>query len=184
LSQATSDPAPAAKPRPQTGPSWRWLVVGLAGGVVIALGVVLTIAALDSEQSRQDVVAERGAVVMPFDLDATTHSFQPTDFGGIQTVVADVPTDADQIALVRAHLQAEAERFARGDFGDPATIHGSDMAGLAVLEASGGSLTVAYRDVPGGGEIAYRTTEPAVVQALHDWFAAQRMDHGDHAQQP
>ncbi len=45
---------------------------------------------------------------MPFDLDATTHAFEPMDFGGIQTVVADVPTVADQIALVRAHPQAEA----------------------------------------------------------------------------
>jgi uncharacterized protein (DUF305 family) len=135
-------------------------------------------------RSRQDVVAERGAEVMPFDLDATTHVFDPTDFGGIQTVVADAQADTEQVALVRAHLRAEASSFARGDFSDPTAIHGADMPGLAILEASSAAMDVAYRDVPGGGEIAYRTTDPAVVQALHDWFAAQLMDHGDHAQQP
>jgi hypothetical protein len=84
---------------------------------------------------RQRVVAERGAAVMPFDLEATTHVFDPTATGGVQTVVADDPAHADEVELVRDHLRREQARFRVGDFGHPTTIHGDDMPGVAVLQA-------------------------------------------------
>jgi hypothetical protein len=131
---------------------------------------------------RQDEVAERGADVMPFDLDATTHRFDPTDHGLVQTVVADDPDDGEQVRLVREHLAAEAERFRQGDFGDPAAIHGHDMPGLAELEAGAGAVDVHLAHVAGGAEITYTATDPALVDALHRWGEAQLMDHGAHAE--
>jgi hypothetical protein len=136
----------------------------------------------DAGSSRTAGVAERGARVMPFDLDATTHVFTPRDDGGVQRVVADDPRDGSQVERVRSHLRAEATRFAGGDFGDPAAIHGRDMPGLDVLSRRADALEVAYDDVAGGGEITYRSADPAVVAALHDWFAAQLADHGAHAE--
>ena len=35
----------------------------------------------DTTSNRQEEVAERGAQVMPFDVDATTHRFEPTPRG-------------------------------------------------------------------------------------------------------
>jgi hypothetical protein len=77
---------------------------------------------------RQAEVAERGSRIMPFDLDAATHRFDPDPDGLTQTVVADDPSDSDQVALVREHVRDEADRFARGDFDDPAHIHGEHAA--------------------------------------------------------
>ncbi len=134
---------------------------------------------------REAEVAGRGAAVMPFDLDATTHRFEETDDGLVQTVVVDVP-DApggdDQVALVREHLSAEAESFARGDFGDPATIHGDEMPGLAALVAGAAGVEVTYTDVRAGGRITYVSDDPALVTALHLWGDAQVTDHGGHAE--
>ena len=118
---------------------------------------------------------------MPFDLEATTHVFEKLEDGGRQTVVAD-SDDAEQVALVRAHVAEEAERFARGDFHDPATIHGADMAGLQALVAGYERLAISYREVERGGEIRYATEDPTLVQAIHAWFDAQLSDHGAHAQ--
>jgi hypothetical protein len=154
------------------------------GAAVVLVAAVLVAAALGgcaAVPDRQQVVAERGTEVMPFDLEATTHHFAPTADGGVQTVVADDPTDAAQVRLVQAHLQAEADAFARGDFGDPEQIHGGQMPGLAVLRESAGALQVRYRPLADGAEIAYTSADPAVVRALHDWFAAQVSDHGQHA---
>ena len=158
-------------------------------GRLIALTAVLLAVAgawlvfdSDGMADRQPLVAERGADVMPFDLDATTHRFEPTATGGVQTVVADDPTDADQVDLVRQHLRAEQARFNRGDFGDPITIHGEDMPGVATLEARFELLQTDYGDAPAGGTISFRSTDPAVVAALHDWFDAQISDHGRHAE--
>ncbi|MET8258474.1 hypothetical protein [Micromonospora sp. NPDC005205] len=130
---------------------------------------------------RQADVAERGASVMPFDLERTTHRFTTTDTGGVQTVVADDPQDTTQVTLVQQHLSAEVERFRRGDFSDPARIHGTDMPGLATLRAHGGRITITYEAVPDGARATYATDDAALRDALHHWFDAQVSDHGSHA---
>jgi hypothetical protein len=131
--------------------------------------------------ARQAEVATRGAQVMPFDLEQTMHVFQSLEDGGLQAVTAKDPANREQIALIQAHLKAEADKFRRGDFSDPATIHGQDMPGLAALQAGAGQIDVHYTPLPDGGQIRYTTTEPALVHAIHQWFTAQRADHGRHA---
>ena len=148
---------------------------------VAAMTVALAACGNDSLETRQDAVAERGREVMPFDLEATTHRFVTGDEGLVQTVVADDPGDETQVDLVRSHLRAEASRFERGDFDDPARIHGEEMPGLDRLRTHGGRITVTYRSIDGGGEIRYQTSDPELVDALHAWADAQTSDHGDHA---
>ena len=130
--------------------------------------------------SRQQDVARKGASVMPFDLMRTTHFFDDTPGGGIETITANDPRDAQQSALIRSHLATEAKRFGRGDFSDPAQIHGHDMAGLAELARAGDKLQVEYADVPAGARLTFASRDPAVVTAVHAWFAAQRSDHAAH----
>ena len=62
----------------------------------------------------------------------------------------------------------------------PARIHGTDMPGLAVLRGSAGKVAVDYTDTADGARIAYTTSDPALVAALHAWFDAQVSDHGTH----
>jgi hypothetical protein len=132
--------------------------------------------------ARQSEVARRGEHVMPFDLEATTHRFEPVKDGLLQTVVADNPRDAEQVRLVRQHLASEAERFAAGDYSDPASIHGDDMPGLAELEAGAEDIRVTYEPAADGGRITYVTADADLVDALHRWADAQVSDHGAHAE--
>ena len=158
----------------------RVVLLGVAGLLgLFALSGLVT----GHDHDRQAEVAERGAEVMPFDLDRTTHRFESRPWGGVQTVVADGP-DAEQIRLVRTHLQEEAERFSRGDFDDPMAIHGMEMPGLAELRsgAAAGRVEIAYAEVPTGARLTYRADERALVTALHAWFQAQVTDHGSHAE--
>lgn len=149
--------------------------------VLIAPALALT-ACGDTTVDRQADVAERGAEVMPFDLDATTHRFTKAPDGGVQTVTADEPTDQTQIGLIREHLLAERDNFRRGDFDDPARIHGMDMPGVAELSAGYQRITVSYSEVPAGAELTYTTSEADLVEAIHDWFDRQVMDHGADAE--
>lgn len=153
--------------------------------ITATLAALLTVlgACATSTQDRQAEVADKGRSVMPFDLDKTTHRFLPTDNGLLEEVVADDPGDTSQITLIRQHLAAEAQRFQAGDFSDPARIHGQDMPGLADLTAGASKITISYADLPAGASLSFRTTEPALVQALHDWGQAQVSDHGTHADQ-
>lgn len=155
---------------------------GLAASVAVLLGTaVVAPLTLADVTARQKEVAQHGADVMPFSLAATTHIFTKTADGGIQRVVTKHP-DPKQTALIRGHLAAIARRFSAGDFGAPEQIHGNDMPGLAVLRtAQPGELKIDYRDVRDGGEIVYRSEQPRLVAALHDWFDAQLSDHGHDA---
>jgi len=127
--------------------------------------------------------ADREQAVMLFDLNATLHIFQDTATGGIQQVIADDPTDQENIDLIRSHLVEQAKLFAKGDFQDPSYLHGETMPGLTDLKLAGqqGLLNVTYSDLEDGAQITYTSTDLTVVIALHLWFQAQVIDHGDHA---
>ncbi|AGU49104.1 hypothetical protein VAPA_1c20000 [Variovorax paradoxus B4] len=153
----------------------------VAAAAAALIGVSVTSAAEPAvTTSRQEDVAHKGASVMPFDLARTTHFFDDTPDGGVETITANDPKDVRQTALIRSHLAIEARRFARGDFSDPARIHGQDMAGLTDLAHAGDRLRVSYANVPAGARLTFASDDPAVVTAIHTWFAAQRSDHGAH----
>jgi hypothetical protein len=146
---------------------------------VIAACCLVPLAALAADAQRQADVARLGADVMPFSLKATTHVFTPTPDGGTQRVVAKDGADAAQVKLVRAHLQDIRTQFLKGDFSGPSHIHGQEMPGLATLQAAKpGQIAIGYEDVPGGAELRYQSSDPALVKALHTWFDAQLSDHG------
>lgn len=149
----------------------------LAVAAIAGAGVAAALLFTGGEISRQAMVAERGARVMPFSLDATTHVFDKNATGGTQRVIADAPGDRTEIRLIRQHLREEAEAFRRGEFADPASIHGEEMPGLAALKAGSKRIEVRYLDLADGAEITYRTSDSLLAAAIGDWFDAQLSDH-------
>jgi hypothetical protein len=132
--------------------------------------------------ARQAEIAAKSRTVMPFDLERTTHRFAKSADGGVQTVTSDDPADAEQVRLIREHLTAEAAGFSKGDYGDPASIHGGQMPGLRELERGHDRIGIRYTEVPAGARITYTTADASLVTALHAWFDAQVTDHGRHAE--
>lgn len=149
---------------------------------LFTLGVVSPMIVSAADTERQAIVAERGKDVMPFSLKATTHIFTPTDSGGGQRVVAKNVNDARQVALVRQHLKEIKNQFEKGDFSGPTYIHGQEMPGLATLKsAQPVQIKISYRNVKGGADLTYKTSDTNLVAALHAWFDAQLSDHGPDA---
>jgi hypothetical protein len=141
-----------------------------------AAGVWLAFAR-DDATSADDAMAARAQAVMPFDLARTDHTFTQTAYGGIQTVVVNDPSNSRDRDLIRAHLRAEAENFRRGDYDDPARIHGMDMPGVDALSRGSDHVDVAFAEISGGARITYRATDPTLISALHEWFDRQTHDH-------
>jgi hypothetical protein len=158
------------------------IAVTLASGAFLyVVCAVPLLADTTTTPSPHEAMVEKGSKeVMPFDLNRTMHVFRPTADGGVQTVMVH-DGDPQQIALVRSHLRKEATAFAHGDFADPAKIHGMDMPGLAQLRAGATHMAVTYVDTANGASIIYKTSDPKLIVAIHDWFAAQVKDHGAHA---
>jgi hypothetical protein len=156
----------------------------ITGGALLISSVavvVLFATAILPAQTRQGEVAASGAKVMPFDLEQTTHVFEKLDDGGLQKVVVKDAANKKQIVLIQSHLKEESERFRKGDFSDPAKIHGEDMPGLAQLKSGATKIDIRYTSLPDGAQIRYTAKDPKLVTALHQWFSAQVSDHGHHA---
>lgn len=126
----------------------------------------------------QQQVHDKSHHVMPFDMSRTLHVFKMTVEGGIQKVEVRDPADAGQITLIRAHLAHEALEFSKGNFGDPAHLHGTGMPGLNELAAAPRDLKVTYSDTPKGGQIDFKGDNIGIVTAIHRWFGAQLSEHG------
>ena len=121
-----------------------------------------------------------GHDVMPFDLSTSVHIFKMTESGGVQRVVLRDSKAAkpDQISLIRQHLQHEATEFQRGNFGDPAALHGANMPGLKELQAGSSKIKVSYSELPTGAQITFETSDVHALTAIHRWFGAQLSEHG------
>lgn len=135
-----------------------------------------------ASEDRLDEITERGAQVMPFSLERTTHVFSKTGNGGVQQVIVKDSADTEQIQLIRGHLSKISQEFMQGDFSDPEKIHGKDMPGLATLRtAKPDRLKIVYKELHNGAEIDYSTDDMKLVEAIHQWFDAQLSDHARHA---
>ncbi|HJV28595.1 MAG TPA: hypothetical protein VJ673_23145 [Aromatoleum sp.] len=129
-------------------------------------------------QTPQERVHQMSHSVMPFDMSKTIHIFKMTESGGVERVIARDPSESDQVALIKQHLKHEAERFQRGDYSDPAMLHGTDMPGLKELRAGASGIKVSYAELSAGAEITFKTTDLHLLTAIHRWFGAQLSEHG------
>lgn len=149
--------------------------------LVTGIGIGYSLNTILSEQRQVHVVA-RGADVMPFDLDKTTHTFERVNDGGCRRLPLTILLMPNRLPSFARILQEETVRFRQGDVSDPAQIHGEDMPGLADLRTGAARIQVEYHELPTGARITYRTDDQTIIHALHQWFDAQLTDHGDHAQ--
>jgi len=134
-------------------------------------------------QSLQEHVHGHGHDAMPFDLARTLHIFLMTEDGGVQQVVTrgDV-ADAEQVKLIQHHLTMEAAAFQKGNFADPAQLHGATMPGLQGLQSGATRIQIAYRSLPNGAEIRFKSNDMRLITAIHRWFGSQLSEHGADAQ--
>ena len=128
--------------------------------------------------SSEERIHEMSQHVMPFDMSKTVHIFRMTETGGVEKVLVRDGADADQIGLIRQHLMHEAHKFQRGDYSDPAWLHGADMPGLKELEAHASEIRISYTELPEGAQITFETKDLGLLTAIHRWFGAQLSEHG------
>jgi len=149
----------------------------LAAALAVGLATCLVMPA-SAQTMRQEHVHQMSHDVMPFDMSKTVHIFKMTEQGGVESVVARKAGESDQIALIQQHLQHEAGLFQKGNYSDPAKLHGADMPGLKELEAGASHIKVRYAALRNGAEITFTTTDIHLLTAIHRWFGAQLSDHG------
>ncbi|MGG5173266.1 hypothetical protein ACQR35_14010 [Pseudarthrobacter sp. J1738] len=164
--------------RPPRKQRRRWWLAGAAALILAAGGIGYAMATgHQAANGEAQTMVAHAAQVMPFDLNATTHTFTKTTTGGVEQIVANSSGDQHNITLIQQHLSKEADQFAQGNYSDPANIHGTAMPGLRELQAGASRMQSHYEQLPTGAKITFASSDAALVTALHAWFDAQTMDH-------
>lgn len=121
----------------------------------------------------------RGQDAMGVDQYTSAHRFEPLPDGGRIELQRDT-TDPAGVETIRAHMRDIANRFSRGDFTIPGFVHARDVPGTRVMAERKAQITYEARELPGGAEVRIRATDPAAIDAIHEFLAFQRSDHRAH----
>lgn len=122
-------------------------------------------------------VQSRGAGVMGVDQYTSQHVFEDLPDGGRIVLERDDSSDTAAVATIRAHMREIAADFGAGDFTKPFAVHARDVPGTDTMRARRDALQYEVADRPRGAELQIKTSDPAVVAAVHAFLAFQRSDH-------
>jgi len=81
------------------------------------------------------------------------------------------------ITQIRAHLLLISRSFKRGDFTIPGFIHAGDVPGAAGMRERSGKIDYTVEDLPHGGVLRVRSSDPEALQAIHSFIAFQIAEH-------
>jgi hypothetical protein len=99
-------------------------------------------------------------------------TFIPTADGGIEDAVV-LRRSSAAVKHLQAETRKRARAFAHGQFVDPTNPHGDLVPGLREMRGQWNRVHVRYEDLPAGSRIKYTTSDPVMVEALHQWFVAR-----------
>ena len=146
---------------------------------VFVLGVLLTLSVnLPARQVHHSSLDQRGAVVMGFDQELTTHHFLVFNDGGAIDVSDKDGSDAKNLEAIRSHLPHIANMFGDGNFEAPMLVHDSkNVPGTAVMATRKANIRYSYVDTANGGRVNIVTTDPESLAAVHAFLRFQIEDH-------
>jgi hypothetical protein len=114
----------------------------------------------------------RGAMVMGFDQNKTTHHFLLYPDGGAIDVSANEEDDLESRDAIRAHLPHIAVMFGEGNFEAPMLVHDTDVPGTAELSKRK-DLSGIPTSRPRGGRVDIVTNDEDALRALHQFLRFQ-----------
>jgi hypothetical protein len=147
-------------------------ILGLAACLLASLAT----ASAQSSQAHQDMT-RRGEHAMGFDQQATAHHFLLERQGGTIEITVRDAADAATVRQIRAHLAHISEAFAAGDFSLPMSIHETNPPGVDRLKSRRAQLRYETQEIPTGGRLVIRASDPEAVKALHEFLRFQIVEH-------
>jgi hypothetical protein len=133
---------------------------------------------LAPQQDPHPSMNDRGAMVMGFDQNQTTHHFYLyKDGGAIDLAVKDAADTRDRDAI-RSHLPHIATMFGEGDFDVPMLVHDSrDVPGTVVMAQRKDRITYRYVQTPMGGRVDIVTADSDAITAVREFLTYQIKEH-------
>lgn len=122
-------------------------------------------------------VEKHGDEAMGFPHDKTTHHFRLYSDGGAIEVTVNDNKDSQNMQAIRSHLMHIVTMFSNGDFSTPMFVHDQVPPGVPVMKEKRGEISYWFEELPSGGRVCLKTTNPDALKAIHDFLRFQVEDH-------
>ena len=133
---------------------------------------------LAARQDHHGASDQRGALVMGFDQNRTTHHFLLFTDGGAIDVSVNDPADTQNRAAIRSHLPHIAMMFGEGNFDAPMLVHDStNVPGTKLMTERKGVIRYQYVETLNGGRVNIVTSDPDALAAVHAFLKFQIAEH-------
>jgi hypothetical protein len=120
----------------------------------------------------------RGATVMGFEQEKTTHHFHLYEDGGAIDVSVNDAADTANRDAIRSHLPHIALLFGQGNFEGPMVVHDSKtVPGTAEMTSLKDRISYQYVESSTGGRVDIVTRDAAALKAVHEFLRFQIADH-------
>jgi hypothetical protein len=130
----------------------------------------------EAAQHRADV-EKHGDEAMGFPQGKTTHHFRLYSDGGAIEVTANDSKDSQNMQAVQSHLKHIATMFSNGEFSIPMLVHDQVPPGVRVLKEKCAEISYTFEELPAGGRVHIKTTNPDALKAIHEFLRFQIDDH-------
>ena len=132
---------------------------------------------MQEASQRQADVERHGDQAMGFAHDKTTHHFHLSADGGAIEVTVNDSKDAENLRAIRMHLAHIATQFSNGDFAIPMFVHDQVPPGVPMMKEQRATISYRFEELPSGGRVRIKTTNPDALKAIHDFLRFQIEDH-------
>jgi hypothetical protein len=78
---------------------------------------------------------------------------------------------------IRSHLTHIVTMFSNGEFSIPMFIHDVVLPGVSVMKEKRTEISYGFEELPSGGRVRIKTTNPEALKAVHDFLRFQIEDH-------
>jgi len=130
----------------------------------------------EAAQHQADV-EKHGDEAMGFPHDKTTHHFRLYSDGGAIEVIVNDSKDSQNVQAIRFHLTHIVTMFSNGEFSTPMFVHDKVPPGVPVLKEKRIEISYGFEELPTGGRVRIKTTNPNALKAVHDFLSFQIEDH-------
>jgi hypothetical protein len=130
----------------------------------------------EASQHQADV-EKHGDEAMGFPHDKTTHHFRMYSDGGAIEVTVNDTKDSQNMQAIRSHLMHIVTMFSNGEFSIPMFVHDRVPPGVPVMKEKRTEISYTFEELPSGGTVRIKTTNPDALKAIHDFLRFQIEDH-------
>ena len=102
---------------------------------------------------------------------------KPMKVAVVKTGPVNDSKNSENMRAIRSHLTHIVAMFSNGEFSISMFVHDQVPPGVPVMKDKHAEISYSFEELPAGGRVHIKTTNPEALKAIHDFLRFQIGDH-------